>query len=220
MYWTLANDWFVWTTYGMSGQWIVNDSGTSPKHTAFTFYLSSSNDINDMMTTMGAHFRDPRHFGTVKFSRSRDALDAKLATLGPDMLSDPPSSELFRERIRLRSTKTLAEAVMDQYVISGVGNYVKVESLHAAGLSPHRQCSTLTDNDLDRLRHAIVDVMQRSYAAHGTTIHTYENIDGSRGSFADQLQVYGRKKDPSGHPVIKEETLDGRKTSWCPAVQF
>jgi formamidopyrimidine-DNA glycosylase len=217
MWWELANGWYVWSTYGMSGQWTFSSEGSAPKHTAVSFYLALSGgepfEVHDAV-----HFRDPRHFGTVKFSRGREALDAKLATLGPDMLSKPPSIEEFRLRLRRKSAKTLAEALMDQNTISGVGNYIKAEALYAARLSPHRKCESLKDVDLDRLRDSIIDIMCRSYQAQGTSVYTYNNVDGSRGSFADQLLVYG-KSNVHGHKVIKEETLDGRTTHWVPAVQ-
>lgn len=219
MYWTLANDWFVWSTYGMTGQWVISTSGTSPKHTSFTFYLSSSDDIESMTVTSAVHFRDPRHFGTVKFSRGQEALDAKLATLGPDMLSDPPSHELFRERIRFRSTKTLAEAVMDQYVISGVGNYIRSEALWLARISPWRLIDSLKDEEIETLRLSIVDIMSRSYAAGGTSFSTYKNVDGSLGNFQNKLQVYGRSLDSFGNVVIKEKDTNDRTVHWVPLLQ-
>lgn len=218
MWWQLANDWYVWSTYGMSGQWVFDAQGGTPKHTAVSFYLAlPTADFGDYHDTL--HFRDPRHFGTVKFSRGREALDAKLATLGPDMLSSPPAPEEFRKILRRKGKRTLAEAVMDQNTISGVGNYIKAESLYVARLSPHRKCESLSDADLDRLRDSIIDVMQRSYQAKGTSVYTYSNVDGSRGSFADQLLVYG-KTNVHGHKVIKEETLDGRTTHWVPSIQL
>lgn len=217
MWWELANGWYVWSTYGMSGQWVFDAQGGTPKHAVVSFYLAlPAADFGDYHDTL--HFKDPRHFGTVKFSRGREALDAKLATLGPDMLASPPGMIEFRQIIRRKGARTLAEAVMDQHTICGVGNYIKAEALYLARLSPHRKCESLTDTDADRLRDSIVDVMQRSYMSKGTSVYSYSNVDGTRGSFADQLCVYG-KAMAHGHKVVKEETLDGRMTHWVPSVQ-
>lgn len=216
MWWQLENGWQVWTTYGMSGQWVIGDK---PRHSAVTLYLSSDDDIPHMTVSREAHFSDPRHFGTVKFSFGNEALEAKLATLGPDMLSDPPYGVTFAEIIHRKPNRTIVEALMDQHTVSGVGNYIKCEALFAAGISPHRTCGSLSETSLAILRDAIVDVMQRSYAAQGSTIHTYKNVDGSDGGFSSQLRVYGKKSVSSSDPVIKELTKDGRTTHWVPSIQ-
>lgn len=217
MWWQLENGWQVWTTYGMSGQWVTGDK---PRHSAITMYLSSDDDLPYMHVSRIVHFSDPRHFGTVKFSFGNEALGAKLATLGPDMLSDPPTEQEFITRLGRKSHWTIVEALMDQHTVSGIGNYIKCEALFAAEISPHRLVGEIPTEQLKRLRATIIDVMQRSYAVQGTTIHTYKNVDGTDGGFSSQLRVYGKKSVSIHDPVIKELTKDGRATHWVPSIQF
>lgn len=217
MWWGIG-DWFLWCTYGMSGQWSAK---YDPKHSACQVcYNDSREPIHPCSQAVQTiNFNDPRHFGTLKLVRGRPALLKKLASLGPDMLNDPPSPLEFQLRLSRRATKTLAEALMDQTVISGVGNYIKAEALYLAEISPHRLVHTLGPNDVRRLRDQIINVMQASYANDGATIRSYLNVDGSKGGMKTRFLVYGNQTDPLGNPVVKEETKDGRTTHWCPAIQ-
>ena len=215
MWWTLRPDmtcetWYLFCTYGMSGMWT-----TIPldKHT------TAIASVRGIFSHATVQFHDPRHFGTLKFVRGKEALDRKLATLGPDMLNAPPNEEPFREALLRKGHKTLAEVLMDQSVVSGVGNYVKAEALYLARLSPHRRPDELITAEISRLRRAIIDVMKASYESGGATFATYFQGDGRPGQATSRFVVYGNRTDPLGNPVVREETKDGRTTHWVPAVQ-
>ena len=202
----------MWCTYGMSGQWSTE---LANKHTGATMSF-----VFDSREPAGVlNFDDPRHFGTLKFVNDPALTVKKLATLGPDMLNDPPDLAEFELRLGKRFSKTLAEALMDQSVVSGVGNYVKAEALYLAELSPHRTVSSLKAGERQRLRDQIITVMKASYATGGATISTYRNPDGKPGEAQRRFAVYGNKTDPMGNPVIREETKDGRTTHWVPSIQ-
>ena len=210
--------WYLWCTYGMSGQWTADET----PHTAFGVYYGDTFDAaQNFVQPASLYFNDIRHFGTLKFVNSDEAHAKKLASLGPDMLTSPPDDKAFEGRIMAlkNRSKTLAEVLMDQSVVSGVGNYVKAEALYLSELSPHRTVSSLTPQDLKRLRQQIINVMKASYATGGATISTYKNPDGTRGEAQNRFVVYGNKVDPMGNPVIKEETRDGRTTHWVPNIQ-
>jgi len=213
MYWTLqplgnVEPWFLWCTYGMSGMWTTQPAD---KHVAVTVTAGPPD--------RAVHFRDPRHFGTLKFVRGRGPLEKKLRTLGPDMLNDPPKFETFVQRLDERADRTLAEALMDQSVVSGVGNYVKAESLYRARLSPHRVVNDVSVMEMAQLYDAVFGVMRDSYQSGGATIATYRQGDGGPGEAQERFVCYGRKVDPGGNPIVSEETKDGRTTWWCPTVQ-
>jgi DNA-formamidopyrimidine glycosylase len=229
MWWTLGfsraeprqneDPWHLWITYGMSGQW----SSKETKHSGFGIYYNDTgsplNPDNDFVQPSVLYFNDSRHFGTLKFVHSNELHQKKLVTLGPDMLSDPPTWQEFMGRILKRPKRTLAEALMDQGTVSGVGNYVKAEALYLSELSPHRACDSLSMAECERLRKQITNVMRASYNTGGATIRTYRNVDGTEGGMQRRFAVYGNQTDPMGNPVVKEETKDGRTTHWCPTVQ-
>ena len=165
------------------------------------------------------YFSDVRNFGTLKFEKSAEKLKKKLFALGPDMLSEKISDEEFIQRIRKRKNKLICQALMDQKVISGVGNYLKAECLYYAKISPYEKCNTLTDDQLIILHTTIRQIINLSYQSGGATIKNYANLDGKIGKYSRRFAVYNQKSDPEGRVVVKEKTPDGRTTHWVPEVQ-
>ena len=109
---------------------------------------------------------------------------------------------------------------MNQKVISGIGNYIKAESLWYARINPHSLIKDLTDINLKTLYKAVLFVIRKSYAKQGASIKDYYTFDQEQGSATSEFVVYGRKKDYNGHNVIKEETLDKRTTHWVKERQI
>lgn len=218
MWWRLGPEgdpssrcWYMLCTYGMTGGW-TTQSLADVAHPAFVVSFDPRDD--ETLT-----FDDQRHFGTIKFVQGDAELARKLATLGPDMLVAPPDALGFAERLLRKPTRTLAESLMDQSTVSGIGNYIKAESLWLARLSPHRTVLSLTGAEVIALHDSIVHVMHISYAHGGATIVTYRDPDGNTGSATHRFACYGRSTDADGSPVVSEETLDGRTTWWSPARQ-
>jgi len=209
MWWTLqgaTKTWFMWTTYGMSGQW----TSKMKQHACFVVDCD----------TKKMFFVDPRHFGTIKFTNDKREHEAKLSSLGPDVLEDPPlSPELFAERILLKPHRTISEALMDQHCVSGIGNYLKAEALYRSGISPHRPVVKMEAEEIEKLWSEVVLSCRESYADHGASIRTYRTVDGSPGTSQFNFRVYNKKTCPSGHQVLREETLDNRTSWWCSECQ-
>jgi len=200
-----SNGFSMWNTLGMSGFWSEN------KHKHARFSLGTSNKQ--------VYFCDTRNFGTLKFVKSRKQLIEKLDSLGPDMLSEEVSDSLFLSRLRKKNSKTIVEALMDQKIISGVGNYLKSESLYLAGISPHKKVEELTDEKLEVLNKAIQSTIRSSYISGGATIHTFLDYDGKEGKYSRRFAVYNQKRDIENHIVLRETTKDGRTTFWVPEKQ-
>jgi len=212
MYWKFSNEWYLMNTFGMSGQW----SAEAGKHPSFGFYFSEN--WPNIESTM--YFNDPRHFGTIKFVNSKKELEKKLQELGWDPLSMPLDKSLKWLTFQLsKSSKSIAEALMDQGLFSGVGNYIRAEALYACKISPWRKANQLSQDEVKTLCQAIVDVMQESYQQQGATIHTYKTAYGEEGKYSGFFKVYGKAKDPLGNKIIKQQTPDKRTIHWCPDIQ-
>ena len=108
---------------------------------------------------------------------------------------------------------------MDQSIVSGVGNYVKAEALYLAKISPHRTVSSLTNAELCDLNAAVRSVLVNSFKSGGATLQSYQDFYGEVGDATQRFAVYGRKSDPEGREIIKEQTKGGRTTHWVPQVQ-
>ena len=125
----------------------------------------------------------------------------------------------FINSLRRKDKKTVVEALMDQSVVSGVGNYVKAEALYLAKISPHRLVSSLTNAELCDLNAATRSVLVNSFESGGATLKSYQDFYGEAGDATQRFAVYGRKSDPAGREIIKEQTKDGRTTHWVPGIQ-
>jgi len=212
IYWTMENGFIIFHTLGMSGTWRIQNK--SPKHGRLSFERDDGKLI---------HYRDSRRFGTFKvlnpeigFSELTKKLDKML---GPDILNEEVSFDLWAERFRKVNHLNVTKAMMRQRVVAGIGNYIKAEALYIAKISPHRSVSSLSDKELKRLYDASLWVIKASYEARGATIRDYELPDGTKGDYRFRFKVYSQRKDPLGNKVIKEATPDGRTTHWVAEVQ-
>ena len=218
MWWkfSFAHDnepWYMWCTYGMSGQW-----GTSQtKHSSFEVKYNQHGQR--YFEAFGLWFNDIRHFGTLKFVRGENRHKRKLNTLGPCVLTGAVTPEIFAEKILNKPNRTIAEALLDQSAISGIGNYMRAEALFRAGISPWRSVTEITTDEYVTLCKSVLSVAQESYKSQGATISTYRNVDGAKGTTQFSFQVYSRKSCPKGHEIIKEETPEGRTSHWCKHCQ-
>jgi len=202
--WIDLDDVVVFNTLGMTGNW--SRIKTNHSRIEFNFYE------NDTL-----YFNDIRNFGTFQV-KTRSDLEKKLKSIGPDMLSNPPDD--FIARLRKYNHKNICEVIMNQKVISGVGNYIKAESLWYSRINPHVFVKDLTDENLIILDKAIKFVINKSYQEQGASIQSYYTFDGDSGNATQGFAVYGRKKDYNGHTVIKEETPDKRTTHWVKERQI
>jgi formamidopyrimidine-DNA glycosylase len=211
IYWKFSDEWVVFNTLGMSGTWRFGNL-KSLKGVHFTLEFSDGTQ---------AHYRDTRRFGTFKFfqTNSEAELQTKLSKIGPDMLSESVSDEFFIERLRKKNHWNICKAIMNQQVVSGVGNYIKAEALYKARINPHAKVEDLSDDNLKDLNKQIKSVIYSSFANRGATFRDYVMPDGDVGTYAFQFEVYSKSSDPYMNRVVREETPDKRTTHWVPEIQ-
>ena len=205
IYISFGDDLHMFNTLGMTGSW----SETGRKHSRVRFILDDGGEI---------YFNDTRNFGTIKLVSKKSELYHKLTSLGPDMLAEDVSVDLFEQRLK-RSKKTIAETLMDQSIISGVGNYLKSECLYFSKISPHRNTQDLTKDEIETLNNVIKSVIRKSYETGGATIYTFSGFSGQKGDYSRRFAIYNQVKDPDGRTVKRETTKDGRTTFWIPEIQ-
>ena len=207
MYWIFTHDWYMFCTFGMSGQWSPKEG----KHPCLSFWFDDESYL---------YFNDPRHFGTIKFVKGEAQLKKKLLQLGWDPLHGISDFNLLWVASKLKScNKPIGQVLMDQSIFAGVGNYIRAEALYLSKMSPWRLANTLVEEEVYDLCDNIRDVMQESYDHQGATIHTYATPFGEEGKYSSCFKVYGQTHDPLGNLIKKETTPEGRTIHWCPAIQ-
>jgi formamidopyrimidine-DNA glycosylase len=193
---------------GMTGRLLV----TTPEapvaaHTHARLGLASGRELR---------FVDPRRFGRLEF---RDlGRDQPFTASGADPLTiaQEPFAALFRDR-RL----SIKAALLNQTLLSGVGNIYADESLFHAGSRPRRSAGRLTKSELERLRLALRQVLEHAIRLGGSSVSDYVDADGVRGFFQLEHCVYLRTGLPCRRcqTAIRRILLAGRGTHFCPSCQ-
>jgi formamidopyrimidine-DNA glycosylase len=200
------NGWTIWNTLGMSGGWKDHQG----KHSHFKMDTSEGRTI---------WFDDTRRFGNLIFMNDYQEVERRLGKVGTDLLGQDLTLEIFLEKLNKRPNKAISKVLMDQSVISGIGNYIKCEVLYRARISPFRLCKDISLSEMEDLYNHSKWVIQKSYEQGGATLSTYSDMDGNRGDFVFSFMVYQKKVCPAGFIVQKETTADGRTTHWVPQIQ-
>lgn len=168
-------------------------------------------------------FCDTRRLGKIAcYATATQAEAAFHRSHGPDAL-DIACAELA---VRLaRTRRPIKPALMDQKVLSGIGNIYADEILHTARLHPQRSASSLKPREITRLHQAIGNVLRLAIAAEGSTFDAgYRTVLGLEGGFLSQNSVYGREGEPCrtcGRAIqrIHFVGLLGRSTYLCATCQ-
>lgn len=208
IYWKFSNDWYLLNTLGMSGQWLIKDTGEKHDH------IEIMCDDNTRVW-----YRDVRNFGTLRFVR-QPTLDKALCGLGHDILSDTEiSREEWKVLVGKNMKKNICVFLMNQKNLAGVGNYLKSESLYQANIDPRQTLEDIDEEILWHLYSIIRSISKESFESHGASFHSYQGPKGEKGAHGFTFKVYGQKKDPNGHNVERLNTPDKRSTYWVPIVQ-
>ena len=195
-----------------TGGLLIRDAGApDDRYDAIRFRLSDGGTLA---------YRDVRRLGTVTLldARGFDEFDHRL---GKEPL-DPAFTGIVLSASLRSSHQQVKKILMDQRRVAGVGNIYANEALWAAGIDPSRPGHSITDAEAARLRDELVDVLQRSIRARGTTFRDYRDARGERGGFVDQLQAYGRGGEPCrrcGTRLTMTHAIDGRATVFCHRCQ-
>ena len=198
----------------MSGQLLVGDPDQplSPHVRAVFTFTDGGPDLR---------FTDQRTFGHLLFVPGGAELPSPIAHIAPDPLEDAFDDTGFAAALRRRRTG-VKRALLDQSLISGVGNIYADEALWRAKLHYARATDTLTRPEITRLLAAIREVMRTALAAGGTSFDSlYVNVNGESGYFDRSLAVYGREGEPCsrcGAPVRRDPFMN-RSSYTCPRCQ-
>jgi formamidopyrimidine-DNA glycosylase len=166
-------------------------------------------------------FVDQRTFGGLSVSVDGATLPAEIAHIARDPMDPLFSDEEFVERLRKKHTE-VKRALLDQTLISGVGNIYADEALWRAKLHGTRPTDQLTKPAARRLLGHVRDVLSEAIVAGGTSFDSlYVNVNGQSGYFDRSLNAYGREGLPCkrcGTPMRREQFMN-RSSFSCPRCQ-
>ncbi|HEY2833171.1 MAG TPA: bifunctional DNA-formamidopyrimidine glycosylase/DNA-(apurinic or apyrimidinic site) lyase [Sporichthyaceae bacterium] len=203
---------------GMSGQLLVQPD-TAPLETHLRVRIRFADGGPEL------RFVDQRTFGGLSVEPMTEVdgtvLPVPIAHIARDPLDPRFSAPRFVAAMRRKRTE-LKRALLDQSLISGIGNIYADEALWVAKLHYARPTENLPPGKIREVLAASVEVMTAALAAGGTSFDSlYVNVNGASGYFDRSLQAYGREDKPCGRcgTPIRREPFMNRSSYFCPHCQ-
>jgi len=164
-------------------------------------------------------FYDVRRFGTLTGLPAAGEA-AYFSALGPEPFSAEFSARRLRDELAGRRAP-LKSILLDQRRLAGVGNIYADEALFRARLHPLRMGGSVGPREAQRLHAAILETLQAGIDHEGSSIESFVDPAGERGSFQEILNVYQRTGEPCRvcGTVVQRIKLGGRGTHFCPRCQ-
>ena len=206
---------------GMSGRIIIERNKFKPlqKHDHVSMEFIEQNNIKAKVRFI---FRDPRRFGFFNIYQNEDNNYKNIfKNLGPEPLQKSFPVKDFYENIN-KKISSIKSLLLNQSIISGLGNIYVCESLFLAKISPFTLGFNLTLKDIFYLYSKIEEVLNKAIKEGGTTIQDHKNVSGEIGYFQNYLSVYNKENNKCKNnckSFIKRDIQNGRSTYYCPKCQ-
>ena len=198
---------------GMSGQMLVRTSAAEPeRHLRVRFTLDDGSELR---------FVDQRMFGGLSVSLGGADLPPQIGHIGRDPLDPMFDEDLFVAKVRRRRSG-IKRILLDQTVVSGVGNIYADEALWRSQLHGDRLGTRLRRADVRRVLDDVRAVMGAALLEGGTSFDTlYVNVNGESGYFDRSLHAYGQEGRPCGRcgTAITRVAFMNRSSYFCPTCQ-
>jgi formamidopyrimidine-DNA glycosylase len=184
------------------------------KHTRIGFTLLDENEVEHSL-----FFNDMRIFGWVRLLSDKE-VEAEYSKYAPDVNTDEITSEYFQQKLS-RTARKIKQVVLDNKIISGVGNIYACDGLNLAKIDPLRPANSLSKDESARLLQALKDVINLGIELGGATIDNYRTVDGFAGGYQNEVLTYGREGEVCKNcpGIIEKIKIGGRGTYFCPSCQ-
>jgi len=208
---------------GMSGRMLVSGDPlgqfvhTHPapeKHDHVVFHMANGARIT---------FNDPRRFGAMDLMETATADKHKLlSVLGPEPLSNDFHEDHLIHAFENKNSP-VKSVLLDQRIVSGLGNIYVCEALFRAKIHPARKAGKIVKQRVKALVPIIRNVLSEAIEAGGSSLRDFRQADGELGYFQHSFDVYGREghacRTPDCPSVIKRIVQSGRSSFYCAQCQ-
>ena len=193
----------IWNTLGMSGWWNFENN-------------KKNNNIIFLINKKKIYFNDVRNFGTIKICYNHH-LEKKLNLLGPDILDKKNDFLEFNKRLnRKRNNTLISTALLDQKVISGIGNYLRSDILWVSKISPFKKINELDNIQIKKIYENSKLVGNRAFKLHNNQYIKKDLIHPSLGN--NFFIVYSLNKDLDNNKIYKKK-INNRTVYYVPKIQ-
>lgn len=203
------NDYVLLSHLRMEGKFFVKKQNeVIEKHEHIIITFEDGTDLR---------YHDTRKFGRMNLVKKED-LDSVEAInkQGIEPISDSLTKEYLKEQFKGK-TGPIKNLLLDQTIISGLGNIYANEVLFASGINPLRRGCDLTLEECERITKSSKEIILKAIECGGTTIKSYTSSLGVTGRFQQFLKVHKKEGEPCpscGRPILRIK-INGRSTYYC-----
>jgi formamidopyrimidine-DNA glycosylase len=206
----LTDDYALIIHLRMEGKFFIKTDEPILKHEHVIFMFKSGKELR---------YHDVRKFGTITLLPKASYLESyPLNELAPEPKDLKP--EVLFNKLKHKTIEIKA-ALLDQHIVSGLGNIYVDETLFYSKIHPTRPSSSITYDEVEKIVQSAIYVLEKATSLGGTTIRSYTSSLGVHGRFQNELQVHMKKGEPCPicqTPIIKMK-VKGRGTYVCPNCQ-
>lgn len=219
----LSDNYSIIAHLGMSGSYKVLKKGEVQDY----IILKHDHLIIDL-DNFKIVYNDPRRFGYIDLTNQDPETHKFLSSLGPEPLSNYFNADNLAETL-LNKNKPIKNTLLDQNIVSGLGNIYVCEALFRSKINPKKNCSKLVTlkgkprKNLILLVKKINEVIKEAIEAGGSSLRDFSNTSGKMGYFQSSFNVYNRENEKclldSCDGVVKRIIQSGRSTFFCSRCQ-
>ena len=219
----LSDNYSIIAHLGMSGSYKVLKKGEVQDY----IILKHDHLIIDL-DNFKIVYNDPRRFGYIDLTNQDPETHKFLSSLGPEPLSNYFNADNLAETL-LNKNKSIKNTLLDQNIVSGLGNIYVCEALFRSKINPKKNCSKLLTSkgkprkNLILLVKKINEVIKEAIEAGGSSLRDFSNTSGKMGYFQSSFNVYNRENEKcllgSCNGVVKRIIQSGRSTFFCSKCQ-
>jgi formamidopyrimidine-DNA glycosylase len=216
MWLTLNRPYVLVAHLGMSGQFLIHQKDR-PKAT----HVRAQFTLSKPLRTQELVFNDQRTFGWLSVEETTNNIPASAQHIAPDPFDPLFDKDVTIKNYRKRNIK-IKTALLNQEIMSGVGNIYADETLWRAKIHPEISTADLSAKKISTIIDFATEVMSEAINQGGTSFDDlYINVNGESGFFEQSLAAYGQEDEPCsrcGTP-IKRITFGQRSSHFCPRCQ-
>jgi len=207
------DDYFLLSHLRMEGKYFlkcINDELDKHEHVIFKF------DNEEEL-----RYRDTRKFGKMLLVKKEELTECKqIKELGLEPWDENLTSDYLIEKYKNKHLP-IKTVLLDQSIITGIGNIYADEILFLSRLNPLKVVSTLTRDDCNNIIKNTKMVLEKAIELGGTTIRSYESSEGVHGRFQVNLLVHNKKNEKCSNwsSIIEKIVVGGRGTYYCKVCQ-
>ena len=207
----ILDDYYLISHLRMEGKYFIKEPNESlNKHDHVIFTLNDNSELR---------YNDTRKFGKMHLVKKDELSISPIAKLGVEPWSPNLTTTYLKNK--LNKKKPIKTLLLDQSIITGIGNIYADEILFTSRINPETPGEKLTNANLQDIIDNTKKVLEKAIKMGGTTIHTYTAVDGITGKFQQELLVHGKKDIPcpNCNTKILKITVNTRGTYYCPKCQ-